>query len=216
MTSVGATTGISPETATDFSGGGFSVYFEQPAYQANAVGAFLKGHTTYQGLGLINASGRGYPDVSLQGSNYETVWYQQNIEVTSTIASTTTFASIISLLNEQLLTAGKPVLGFLNPWLYSTAASAFTDITSGHADGCDTPGFFAVAGWDPVCAEILAAVRCHLIVDADHWSGHSYIRRFIEGCWSVRTGNRVGSSIHLLRTCNGGRESEATLRWTQS
>lgn len=158
VTSVGATTGISPETAADFSGGGFSVYLEQPLYQANAVGAFLKQHTAYQAAGLYNASGRGYPDVSLQGVNFEAVWYQQTIQLSGTSCSTPTFASIIALLNEQLLTAGKPVLGFLNPWLYSTAASAFTDITSGHADGCHTPGFFAVSGWDPVCAEILPVV----------------------------------------------------------
>jgi tripeptidyl-peptidase-1 len=36
-----------------------------------------------------------------------------------------------ALLNDQLLTAGKKPLGFLNPWLYSTAASALNDITSG-------------------------------------------------------------------------------------
>jgi tripeptidyl-peptidase-1 len=30
-----------------------------------------------------------------------------------------------------LLAAGKPALGFLNPWLYSTASAAFKDITAG-------------------------------------------------------------------------------------
>jgi tripeptidyl-peptidase-1 len=43
------------------------------------------------------------------------------------------FASIIALLNNELLAAGKPVLGFLNPRLYSDLASAFTDITSGQS-----------------------------------------------------------------------------------
>ena len=50
----------------------------------------------------------------------------------------------------MLLAAGKPVLGFLNPMLYSTGSAAFTDITSGSATGCGTTGFPAQAGWDAV------------------------------------------------------------------
>ena len=50
----------------------------------------------------------------------------------------------------MLLAAGKPVLGFLNPMLYSTGGAAFTDITSGSASGCGTTGFPAQAGWDAV------------------------------------------------------------------
>ena len=41
-------------------------------------------------------------------------------------------------------------LGFLNPFLYSTGASALNDITSGDNPGCDTDGFPAIPGWDPV------------------------------------------------------------------
>ena len=48
-----------------------------------------------------------------------------------TSASAPTFASIVALINDRLVAAGKPVLGFLNPWLYSTAADAFTDVTDG-------------------------------------------------------------------------------------
>lgn len=51
-----------------------------------------------------------------------------------TSCSTPIFASIIALLNDELVAAGKSPLGFLNPWLYSTAASAFKDITSGALD----------------------------------------------------------------------------------
>jgi tripeptidyl-peptidase-1 len=50
----------------------------------------------------------------------------------------------------SLFQAGKSPLGFLNPWLYSTAASALNDITSGSNPGCNTNGFPAKAGWDPV------------------------------------------------------------------
>jgi tripeptidyl-peptidase-1 len=57
---------------------------------------------------------------------------------------------VIALVNDALLAAGKPVLGFLNPWLYSTGHTAFTDILSGSAIGCGGAGFPAAVGWDPV------------------------------------------------------------------
>lgn len=69
---------------------------------------------------------------------------------TTNSASAPTTASIISLVNDMLLAAGKPVLGFLNPWLYAGGSAAFTDITSGSASGCGTTGFPAQAGWDAV------------------------------------------------------------------
>ena len=57
---------------------------------------------------------------------------------------------IIALLNDRLIAAGKSPLGFLNPFLYSTGASAFNDITSGTNPGCNTDGFPATTGWDPI------------------------------------------------------------------
>jgi tripeptidyl-peptidase-1 len=41
VTTVGATTGVNPEVAADFSGGGFSNYFAAPPYQAGATANFL-------------------------------------------------------------------------------------------------------------------------------------------------------------------------------
>jgi tripeptidyl-peptidase-1 len=41
-------------------------------------------------------------------------------------------------------------VGFLNPWIYSTASNAFTDITNGSSIGCNTTGFPAAKGWDAV------------------------------------------------------------------
>ena len=46
-------------------------------------------------------------------------------------------AAIIALLNDARLRAGKPALGFLNPWLYSSGYKGFTDITAGQSDGCN-------------------------------------------------------------------------------
>ncbi|KAH9166721.1 subtilisin-like protein [Lactarius sanguifluus] len=59
-------------------------------------------------------------------------------------------AGLISLLNDYQLSKNRPVLGFLNPWLYGTANRGFNDITSGSNPGCGTDGFSAVPGWDPV------------------------------------------------------------------
>ena len=42
MTTVGGTTGVRPEVAASFSGGGFSNYFARPSYQSSAVEGFLK------------------------------------------------------------------------------------------------------------------------------------------------------------------------------
>jgi tripeptidyl-peptidase I len=50
--------------------------------------------------------------------------------VSGTSCSSPIFASVIALLNNELLNAGKPVLGFLNPWAYANP-QAFNDITTG-------------------------------------------------------------------------------------
>ncbi|KAI0367269.1 family S53 protease [Pilatotrama ljubarskyi] len=150
VTSVGATTGIGPEVAASFSSGGFSDIFARPSYQDAVVSAYLDtlGDTNE---GLFNSSGRAFPDLSAQGTNVEIVFQSEFGEVAGTSCSTPITASIIALLNDQLAIAGKPPLGFLNPFLYSLAGSAaFTDVTSGSNPGCGTNGFPAGPGWDPV------------------------------------------------------------------
>lgn len=154
ITSVGGTNGENPETGVSFSGGGFSNYWTRPDYQSSVVEAYLDFlGDTYSGL--YNASGRGFPDVSAQAYNYQIVNDGSTTGVAGTSCSSPLFASIVSLLNDELIAAGKSPLGFLNPWLYSTAASAFTDITSGNNPGCNTNGFSATTGWDPVCSTLL-------------------------------------------------------------
>ena len=148
MTSVGATTGV-PETSASFSSGGFSNIFTQPSYQASAVSAYLStlGSTNE---GKFNIGGRAFPDISAQGENVEIVNGGETGLVAGTSCSSPIFASVISLLNDRLVAAGKPVLGFLNPFLYTTGASALNDITTGSNPGCNTNGFPATEGWDPV------------------------------------------------------------------
>ena len=149
VTNVGSTTGFAPETGAYFSSGGFSNYWARPAYQAAAVDAYLeKLGDTYSGL--YNASGRAFPDVATQGINFTVVLDQTFYLIGGTSASSPTFASVVALLNDELIANGKPVLGFLNPWLYSNASSALNDITTGNNPGCNTTGFNATEGWDPV------------------------------------------------------------------
>lgn len=69
VTSVGSTEGIGPETAANFSAGGFSDYFARPEWQDEAVGAYLELYGN-EWKGYYNASGRGFPDVAAQGVNY--------------------------------------------------------------------------------------------------------------------------------------------------
>ncbi|KAJ7210137.1 family S53 protease-like protein [Mycena pura] len=151
VTAVGATVGI-PEKAANFSGGGFSVFFPTPEYQKTAVSSFL--HALPRNFsGTFNETGRAIPDVAMQGVNYEIVNNNVTTAVTGTSASTPAFASIVALINDRLIAAGKPVLGFLNPFLYASQ-SAFTDITAGHNSGlvcaASTAAFDATTGWDPL------------------------------------------------------------------
>lgn len=150
MTSVGATQGINPETAADFSSGGFSNVFARPSYQSTAVSKYLTalGSTN---SGKFNTSGRAFPDIATQGVDFEIVVDGSTEGVDGTSCASPTLAAIISLLNDRLIAAGKSPLGFLNPFLYSAAGTAaLTDITSGSNPGCGTQGFPAKAGWDPV------------------------------------------------------------------
>ncbi|KAF8146727.1 family S53 protease [Mycena galopus ATCC 62051] len=149
VTSVGATSGIS-EAAASFSSGGFSNYFATPSYQSADVASYLSAIGTTN-AGKFNRSGRGFPDVAAQGENFEIVLNAQTGAVSGTSCSSPLFASIVALLNDQLIAAGKSPLGFLNPLLYSPAGqAALNDIKTGDNPGCNTNGFPAATGWDPV------------------------------------------------------------------
>jgi tripeptidyl-peptidase-1 len=79
-----------------------------------------------------------YPDVSLQGWNFLIEANGFVGDVSGTSASSPSVAAIIALVNDQLLAAGKPVLGFLNPFIYANP-SALNDITIGHNSGFSCP-----------------------------------------------------------------------------
>ncbi|KAJ7256391.1 subtilisin-like protein [Mycena rebaudengoi] len=149
LTSVGAVSGIPPsETAASFSSGGFSRVFAQPSYQAAAVQTYLAALGTTN-AGKFTPTGRAYPDVSAQGVDIEIVDAGSVESVSGTSCSAPIFASVIGLINDQLIETGKPPLGFLNPFLYANP-KAFNDVILGHNTGCNTNGFAAGTGWDPV------------------------------------------------------------------
>ncbi|KAE9991424.1 hypothetical protein EG327_011727 [Venturia inaequalis] len=151
ITSVGGTEAFEPEVAVKRfgSGAGFSNYFGAPDYQKDIVDDYIE---SLDGLydGLYNKSGRGYPDVAAQG-NRDIIAFNGKIRtVGGTSASSPTFAAVIGLVNDALLAAGKPVLGFMNPWLYSVGYQGLNDVVSGSSIGCNSSGFPAKAGWDAV------------------------------------------------------------------
>ena len=154
ITAVGGTKDFPAVAAYDprngfASGGGFSNYFARPAFQNRVQEKY---QASLGGLynPLYNKSGRGYPDVSAQSQSFITAWNGEFVLLDGTSASTPTVAGVFALVNDALLAAGKAPLGWLNPLLYKSLHSSFTDVTSGSAIGCNRAGFPAKAGWDAV------------------------------------------------------------------
>merc|ERR1712241_391502 len=149
---VGATffeSGLSGEemATTQFgSGGGFSYDYDMPSYQSAAISAYLAKNPK-TGTDSYAKNGRGSPDVSLLGEQFEVYTSGffgglEKIAVGGTSASTPSWGAIISLLNEECLSASGKTLGFVNPLFYQNAA-AFNDITK----GSNAVGENAASGW---------------------------------------------------------------------
>ena len=110
------------------SGGGPSMYFSKPAWQA--------------GPGVPNDNFRDVPDVSFSASGNHDPYMviNSNGEVPSggTSASSPSFAGVVALLNQYLVGQGvqsTPGLGNINPTLYRlarTTTKVFHDITQGN------------------------------------------------------------------------------------
>ena len=167
VTTVGATNltagsvaGKTTEQAALLSGGGFSNIFGTPSYQADAVNAYFKNHpppyefynitlNATHTTGQYNRGGRGYPDVAAVGVNF-IIWVGEGPTlVEGTSVSTPVFAGLITRINSFRLNAGKKPVGFINPTLYRHP-EVFNDVTVGNNPGCNTAGFSAVEGWDPI------------------------------------------------------------------
>ncbi|KAH9008704.1 peptidase S8/S53 domain-containing protein, partial [Lactarius deliciosus] len=133
-----------PESASMFSGGGFSDIFPMPSYQATTVARFLKEHHPPYKAAQFNNSGkaRGFPDLSANGVNYIVAIDGQFELVSGTSASSPVVGSMISMINDARLVVGKGPVG-----------EAHTIYTKLHRTNalfiyCDSQA--SVKGWDPV------------------------------------------------------------------
>jgi uncharacterized protein (TIGR03437 family) len=109
------------------SGGGASVLFSKPSWQT--------------GPGVPNDNARDVPDVALTAAlhdGYFGVTGGVNVVYTGTSAPTPSFAGVVALLNQYLVSTGaqaQPGSGNINPALYRLAQSTtnvFHDITTGN------------------------------------------------------------------------------------
>lgn len=154
---------VAYEPSWNFSpGGGFSNYFPQPDYQSPFVSKYLS-IIGDENSNLYNRFGRAYPDISASSIHFDVIWNGTQLlpieDCDGTSASTPTVAAIFSLLNDALISHGKPPMGFLNPWLYKRGWKAFVDVKEGAILGCNTTGFPATEGWD-VASGFGAPVSC--------------------------------------------------------
>merc|ERR1712113_234771 len=146
-----------PEMATDQfgSGGGFSWMFDAFDAQKTAVSNYLKNAPKLPPAGSYPPGGRATPDVAALGEGFQVLASGRVESVGGTSASAPTFAGLVSLLNEARLKAGKPAMGYLNPWLYQHP-DVFTDITVGTnsigrgGESLGKYGWACTKGWDPV------------------------------------------------------------------
>lgn len=155
VTAVGGTTPTSgfpqpgSEKAVGLSSGGFSDYWGMPDYQKDAVAGYLsQSGLPSPSLGY-NTSGRAYPDIAAQATNFCVTPFGCGVSGTS--CASPTAGGIIGLLNDLRAQNGKSSLGFLNPLLYSLSSDHFQDITTGASSGCTfQQGWPAKEGWDAV------------------------------------------------------------------
>jgi len=156
VTSVGGTRGggVRDIDTWRLSSGGFSNLFERPSWQESFVNKYMEVDTVMTTANTYKANiekGRGFPDVSAMAVGYPVVCTGKAYLVSGTSCASPVFAGIIALLNDHLLNSGKPVLGFLNPWLYSKEVSeTLVDVVADYSEGCTPIGWSAAAGWDPV------------------------------------------------------------------
>ncbi len=128
------------ETASNegATGGGVSIEFALPSYQAKA-GVPANPETNFVGRGVPDVSGNADPV-----TGYQVVVDGQNIVVGGTSAVAPLWAGLIALINQKLGTS----VGLLQPKLYGLGESVSRDITSGNNDDSNLGYYSAAVGWD--------------------------------------------------------------------
>ena len=123
-------------TTRFYSGGGFSNIFSVPDYQRDAVQGYydqVESSLPFTGYNetivdgvfpsdilpnqLFHQGGRGFPDVSAVGDRQLIVYEQEWGTIGGTSMSTPIWASVLTLINEERIAAGKKTLGFVQPIL---------------------------------------------------------------------------------------------------
>ncbi|KAI0878421.1 peptidase S8/S53 domain-containing protein [Hypoxylon argillaceum] len=143
ITAVGGTESWAPEIAWIGSSGGFSNYFARPWYQQDAVDAYIEQRippkTKAYYDSYANFPGRAFPDISAHSLSPNYLFYNSDDigQTGGTSAAAPVVAGIIALLNDARLRAGKPTMGFINPFLYSLKSGPLVDVTAGKAVGCN-------------------------------------------------------------------------------
>lgn len=163
------------------SSGYWSIYRAQPDYQSAAIAEYLQvkecnpcrtngnqsasekdlwaacPHLDEQRCNLAPLFGatRASPDVSAPGSHFPVMINGSVTLFDGTSASSPAFGAMVTLLNTEQLRRGRPPLGLLNPWLYSTFKrhpEAFVDVVVGDNGATEEQtcpwGFRAFPGWD--------------------------------------------------------------------
>lgn len=148
------------------SGGGFSNVFPEPSYQSKAVASYFDqvgdslGFTSYSEFvangnfsnvtsGVFHRGGRAYPDVGAVGDRQVVFSNGSWWLVGGTSLSSPIWGATLTLINEERIAAGKSTVGFIHPIIYAFP-EVFNDITIGSNPGCNSTGFVAAKGWDPV------------------------------------------------------------------
>eukprot|EP01006_Ploeotia_vitrea_P029310 TRINITY_DN61878_c0_g1_i1.p1 TRINITY_DN61878_c0_g1~~TRINITY_DN61878_c0_g1_i1.p1 ORF type:complete len:593 (-),score=61.12 TRINITY_DN61878_c0_g1_i1:31-1572(-) len=140
-------------------GSGFSRNFPMPKWQKTAVEAYIKAYNNtpnFAPYGSYNHTARAYPDVSALADGVLIVMFGSVFPAGGTSASTPAVGGFFSMVNEDRLKKGKPLLGHVAPLLYQLGAkspSAYHDITEGNSrcpsgGQCCQNGFPAKKGWD--------------------------------------------------------------------
>jgi subtilase family serine protease len=135
------------ETAWSDGGGGISPdKFATPSWQTSAASSCSSCSKSY----------RNGPDVSANANFTFYVCADQTTctanEYGGTSFATPMWAGYLALVNEQAVANGNPVLGFINPSIYTIGASSsydsdFHDITSGSNGYSATTGYDLATGW---------------------------------------------------------------------
>merc|ERR1712054_718200 len=126
------------------SGGGFSNVAARPSWQSTQVQNYLNTATLLPPSTEFNSSGRAYPDITALAHHFMIVERGESLAVDGTSASSPLTAGIFALINDNILNNGGSPLGFLNPALYTAAASSSVTQDVIYGNNTTTEGSFII------------------------------------------------------------------------